>query len=182
MVQWAVDRWPGWTAERTLVLAIPPEVWAPPLAPIDLDGREFLPKPELHLTVIGRTLGRQVHESLGERFRDSAVRAAFEAHKWRITRTGECVRLAKQVRSNASGELHEVGSIVELVKLPAMSNFYKDLGDLLGRKLPVPPPHVTLYTYDSDDGIGVPTRAKLRAWTRRSVLAEELAAAEPMVS
>lgn len=182
MVQWSTNKWPGWSEERTLVLPIPPEVWAPPLAPIELDGREFAPKDELHLTVVGRELGRQVHETLGERFRDTAVRAAFEAQPWRMSRTGECLRIGKQVPSNLTGRTHEVGSIIELVTLPAMARFYRALGDLLGRKLPVPPPHVTLYVHGSEEGIGIPTKAKLRAWTRRSVRPDELAAAEPMVS
>lgn len=173
--------WPGWSPEKTLVLPIPPELWKPPVLPIELDGVEFRPKDELHVTLVGRALGRQIHETLGERFHTCAVRAAFEALDWRCARTGELLRLRKTIRLK-SGEARVVGAIVELLTMPAMAKFHRALGDLLGRKLAVPPPHVTLYTHDRDDGIGIPSRGKLRAWTVRRVHAGELAAAEPMVS
>lgn len=172
--------WPGWSSEQTIVLPIEPDVWAPPFAPIELDGLEFEPKTELHMTLVGKALGRQVHETLGERFRTCAVRAAFDSLDWRFERTGELRRLQKTVRMK-SGDSRTVGSIIEMVTMPALPKFYRALGDLLGRKLPVPPAHVTLYTYGREDGIGVPSMGKLRAWTMRRVRTEELAAAEPMV-
>jgi len=173
--------WPGWSPEKTLVLPIPPEVWMPPVRPVELDGVEFRPKDELHVTLVGRTLGRQLHDTLGERFRTCAVRAAFEALDWRYTRTGEYLRLEKTI-SMKSGEARPVGAIIERLSMPAMKGFHRALGDLLGRKLAVPPPHVTLYTFNRDDGIGIPGPSKLRAWTVRRVREEELAAAEVMVS
>ena len=173
--------WPGWTAERTLVLPIDADTWPPPFAPIELDGIAFRPKDELHVTLVGKALGRQLHDTLGERFRTCAVRAAFDALDWRMRRTGELRRLEKTVRLK-SGEARTVGAIIELVEMPALAKFHRALGDLLGRRLPVPPAHVTLYTHNRDDGIGVPGPAKLRAWTVRRVRAEEIAAAEPMVS
>ncbi|MFC0676392.1 hypothetical protein ACFFGH_00825 [Lysobacter korlensis] len=172
-------QWPGWSSERTLVLPIPPEVWKPPLAPLELDGLEFEPKDELHVTLVGPALGRQIHETLGERFRTCAVRAAFDALDWRFTRTGELLRLQKTVRLK-SGDQYVANSIIELVQMPAMAKFHHALGDLLGRKLTVPPPHVTLYTHGRDRGIGVPSTAKMRAWTRRRVSPDEIV--EPMMS
>ena len=172
--------WPGWTSEQTIVLPIAADVWAPPFAPIELDGIEFRPKDELHVTLVGKALGRQLCETLGERFRTCAVRAAFEALDWRFERTGQLLRLQKTIRMK-SGDSRVAGSIIERVTMPALPKFHRALGDLLGRRLPVPPPHVTLYTSNRDDGIGVPSPAKLRAWTKRRVSAEEIAAAEPMV-
>lgn len=173
--------WPGWTAERTLVMPVAPERWPPPLAPIELDGLEFQPRDELHVTLVGRALGRQLHETLGERFRTCAVRAAFEALDWRFERTGELLRLRKAVRLK-SGEQRIANAIIERIRMPAMARFHHALGDLLGRRLPVPPPHVTLYVHGRERGIGLPGPAKLRAWTVRSVDPRELAAAAPMVS
>lgn len=173
--------WPDWTPEKTLVIPIAPDRWKPPLAPIELDGLEFQPRSELHVTLIGRTLGRQIHETLGERFRTCAVRAAFESLDWRYERSGELLRLRKTVRLK-SGESRVANSIIERIRMPAMPRFHHALGDLLGRRLAVPPPHVTLYVHGRERGIGVPSLAKLRAWTVRQVDARELAAAEPMVS
>lgn len=173
--------WPGWSDERTLVLPIPVDAWAPPHAPIAIDGIEFEPKDELHLTLVGRALGRQIHATLGERFRTCTVRAAFEAQDWRFERTGELLRLRKTVRYT-SGEERVAHALVERVRMPAMARFHHALGDLLGRRLPVPPPHVTLYTQGRMDGIGIPSPSKLRAWTVRPVHPCELEAATPMVS
>ncbi|GHA87405.1 hypothetical protein [Cognatilysobacter bugurensis] len=173
--------WPGWSDEQTLVLPIPVDAWAPPHAPIALDGIEFEPRDELHVTLAGRALGRQLHASLGERFRNCAVRAAFEAQDWRLERTHELLRLRKVVRYK-SGEERISHALIEQVRMPAMARFHQALGDLLGRKLPVPPPHVTLYTHGRIRGIGVPSPAKLRAWTVRAVDSRELEAAVPMMS
>lgn len=174
-------QWPGWSDERTLVLPIPADAWAPPHTPISLDGIEFEPKDELHVSLVGRALGRQIHDTLGERFRTCAVRAAFEAQDWRFDRTGELLRLRKIARYR-SGEERVSHAVIERVRMPAMARFHHALGDLLGRKLPVPPPHVTLYARGRLRGIGVPSPAKLRAWTVRAVASRELEAATPMVS
>ena len=37
-----------------------------------------------------------------------------------------------------------------------MAAFHQALGQLLGRALPVPPPHVTLYVAGTARGIGLP--------------------------
>ncbi len=178
MTLFADPTWPDWSPDKTLVLPIALEEWKPPLASIELDRIEFEPKSELHVTLVGKALGRQIHETLGERFHTCAVRAAFESLDWRSERTGELLRLEKTLRLK-SGESRVVGAIIERVTMPAMAKFHHALGDLLGRKLPVPPPHVTLYTAGREDGIGVPSLAKLRAWTARRVRFDELS--EPMV-
>jgi hypothetical protein len=172
--------WPDWTPEKTLVVPIAPECWKPPFAPIELDGLTFEPKSELHVTLVGRMLGRQIHETLGERFRTCAVRAAFEALDWRFERTGELLRVQKTVRLK-SGERRVANAIIERIRMPAMAKFHHALGDLLGRKLAVPPPHVTLYVHGRAQGIGIPSVSKLRAWSVREVDARELAAVEPLV-
>ena len=52
-----------------------------------------------------------------------------------------------------------------------MARFYAKLRerDLIDNALPVPPPHVTLYTFNCDTGIGVPSEAELDALTRRRI-------------
>jgi hypothetical protein len=42
-----------------------------------------------------------------------------------------------------------------------MARFHGWLGQALGRALPVPPPHVTLYVRGDAEGIGVPDEASL---------------------
>ncbi len=156
---------PGWTPHRMLVLPIPRERWAPPDEGVEVDGLLFLPKRELHLTLIGRGLGQVLH---GDPSRRQAVREAFSRLNWGFTRTGELLRLEKRELAGG-GHGRAIGSIIERIELPAMVPFYESLAALLGRTLAIPPPHVTLYTAGRSQGIGVPDVATLRRLVVRQV-------------
>lgn len=156
--------WPGFSDAHTLILPLDD---APPKAPLGIDGRRFAPKDELHATLVGGALGRELQAALGDR-REAALRPAFEALDWSCARTGRGALIEKHGRRD-DGTTGAVASIVEFVDLPALAHFHRWLGGLLGRQLPLPPPHVTLYTLGCATGIGIPTPAKLRAWCRGEV-------------
>lgn len=160
--------------QHTLVLPIPRRAWPPPSQPVRLDGLVFAPKRELHITLIGSALGRALRAAVAGPSLDAAIAAAFAAQDWRFTRNGRLFRLQK----SSGGDSREptVGSIIELVDLPAMAPFHAALSRLLGQALPVPPAHVTLYTQGAATGIGVPSAEALRALTVREVDAAELQA------
>jgi len=156
--------WPGWSSDDTLVLPLDD---APPGTPCTLDGREFAPKQELHVTLVGRELGAALRAALGDRL-DAATRPAFEALDWSLARGGPRVLIEKPRRGD-DGTPGTVASVIELVELPALDFFYHWLGQLLGRELAVPPAHVTLYTHRKAGGIGIPNLRSLRAWSRGEV-------------
>lgn len=160
----AAARWPGWTRQRTLLLPVAPGQWPMPAGPVTVDGITLHPKRELHITLVGNALGRELEagEARGDIGRD-AVRQAFEARDWRWTRTGRRVRLEAPPRRKGGPVRH---ALVELVDLPAMAGFHAALGQLLGRALPVPPPHVTLYVAGTDRGIGLPDPDTLARYRR----------------
>jgi hypothetical protein len=160
--------WPGFSETDTLVL---PLQEAPPAGPVEIDGRRFEPKAELHVTLVGSALGRELRATLGERL-DAAVRPAFEALDWSYARTRLGALIEKTGRRD-DGRRGPVASIIEFIELPAMPHLHRWLGELLGRELPVPPPHVTLYTHACGKGIGIPSMVKLRAWTRRRLSFDE---------
>jgi hypothetical protein len=151
----------------TRVLPIDPAAWPPPAAPLVLDALAFEPKPELHLTLVGRALGRELQAVFGARAR-ALVEATFGARDWRFARTGRRLLLRKAFVDDGAARVAH--SIVELVELPAMASFHRELGRALGRQLPVPPPHVTLYTAGRAQGIGVSSPARLRAFTLRELV------------
>jgi hypothetical protein len=160
--------------QNTLVLPIAPRTWPPPAVPLRLDGLVFEPKRELHITLIGSALGCALRASIDAATLDRAIAAAVAAQDWAFTRRGQLLRLQKP---SADGDATQVvGSIIELIDLPAMAPFHAALSRLLDRPLPVPPPHVTLYTQGSSKGIGVPSEADLRALCVRDVGAPELQA------
>ncbi|GAB2517990.1 hypothetical protein [Lysobacter humi (ex Lee et al. 2017)] len=161
-------RWPGWSDDDTLLLALDD---APPAQSVEIDGRRFQPKDELHVTLVGRALGAELRRALGGRL-EAATRPAFEALDWSHAYTGER-RLIEASCTGDDGRRGPVASIIELVELPALPFFHRWLGELLGRQVAVPPPHVTLYTHGRARGIGLATPRLLRARTRRVLDAAE---------
>lgn len=156
--------------DQTLILPIPPDCWAPPTAPITVAGLALMPKPELHITLIGRALGAELQATFGQAVAAGMVSKAFAAGDWSFARSGRYLLLRK---TDPAGIAH---SIIELIALPAMAALHTALGRHLGRQLPVPPAHVTLYTAGRDNGIGVASPRRLRALTLRPVPAAELEA------
>src|SRR5690606_9303676 len=160
------------TVPHALVLPVSPAHWPPPRAAIEVDGVRLEPKAELHVTLVGRALGAELHAALGDRA-DALVAAARDMHDWDLERRGDWRLLRKPFTGNG-GRVAIAHSLIEPVDLPAMAPFRRALGRLLGRQLPVPPPHVTLYVAGLPQGIGVSSPARLRAFTVRPVAAGEL--------
>lgn len=166
-------KWPGWSPQKTLLLPIDVAAWPAPTVPVLLDGHHFVPKHELHVTLVGRALGQQLLASPGERrYRTLVLRTAYESLDWSYTRSGVLVRLEKH--GAEGGPDDRMGAIIELIDLPALDDFYRQLGLLLGREISVPPPHVTLYTAGKAKGIGIPNANALREFTVRTVKVDEL--------
>ena len=152
--------WPGWSRHKTVVIPVPVSAWRPPHEPLCLEGTIFTPKRELHVTLIGRTLGRELRAA--GLVRSPGLRDAFESQHWEYRRTGDGRWLRQTMDDGA-----QVQSLVELIEMPAMGALYRLLGAMLGRSLPTPPPHVTLYTAPRGLGIGVADRATLARYTHR---------------
>lgn len=153
------------SSPHTLLLPIDPDAWAPPSRDIEVDGITFAAKTELHITLIGARLGRELYTSLGPLFLRERLTHAFAACDWQFVRSGRLLKLAQQANDGgtATADAMTRGSIIEPVDLPAMRAFHHALGRLLGRELPVPPPHVTLWTSIDPRGIGVHRASRLRA-------------------
>ncbi|MGH8030483.1 MAG: hypothetical protein ACREO3_11175, partial [Arenimonas sp.] len=144
------------SALGTLVLPVDPAHWPPPTTPIELDAAPFVPKHELHVTLVGRALGAEVLDAIAAgRIDGRELREAFVAQRWRMRRSGWHLRLRRPAPDDA------IESVIELVALPAMARFHAWLGSALGRSLPVPPPHVTVHVRGDPDGIGVADAAAL---------------------
>ncbi len=154
------------------MLPVPVSLWTPPADGVGLDGVAFDPKPELHVTLVGGGLGDELHAVLGERYLAAASRAGFEQLDWSFVRGGRWLMLCKRAR--VDGEWKEFRSVIERVEMPAMARFHFALGQLLGRELALPPPHMTLFTAGRAKGIGVANGRQLRSYAVREVGAEEL--------
>ena len=160
-------RWPLPDGGDSLVLSIAPDCWAPPPDRVEIDGITFTPKSELHLTVIGNRLGRELRGAFAAPWLSAAVAEMLDAQDWRFARSGRHWLLRKPFVE--AGRPRLAHSIIERVEVPAMAPFHRELGRLLGRQLPMPPPHVTLYVAAGSQGIGVSSAARLRAFAVREV-------------
>lgn len=156
----------------SLILPIARGDWPPPDAPITIDGIRLQPKAELHVTLVGTSLGEELLRSVARPRLHDTVARVLAAHGTAPQRTGVLHLLRKPFDEN--GRRGTTHSVIEHVYLLAMAPLHAALGRLLGRQLPVPPPHVTLYTADDGRGIGVSSPARLRALCDRRVDPSEL--------
>lgn len=159
--------------DTTLILPVAPTRWPPPAGGVTVDGIDLQPKEELHITLVGGKLGRELVSVFGKARARERVAAAFDARHWEFERTGRYLLLRKAAGDGKGAR--PVHSIIEMVDLPAMASFQRSLGEALGRELPMPPAHVTLYVAGRRRGIGVSSEVELRALRVRDVAATELA-------
>lgn len=158
----------------SLILPIDRGDWPLPTVPVTLDGITLQPKPKLHVTPVGTALGEELLATLARPLLHDTVSRTLDAHGTAFNRTGVLHLLRKPFDEDEHrGVAH---SVIEHVHLPAMAPLHAALGRLLGRQLPVPPPHVTLYTAGDDRGIGISSPRRLRALAVRRVDPDELGA------
>lgn len=165
--------WPGLAPSGALVLPIPTRFWTPPSSPVQVDGLRFVPKAELHVTLLGQDKLRRLYgESRLQRAAvRAALRAAFADTDWFFARGGPRLRLQKRCTGGA-----RIGSVVELIDQPGLAAFVARVRAATGVDVPAGPAHVTLYTAGDARGIGVPDEAALREFTVREVGMHELRA------
>ena len=156
----------------SLVLPLDAAAWPPPRGTAIVEGVRLQPKAALHLTVFGRRLGSELRATLAPSYLEDALRHAWHPAAWRISRGGRLLLLRRMVPGD--GGPVAVHSVIECVQVAGMAPFHHALGRLLGRQLPVPPPHVTLYAAGRESGIGVANMRQLRALTVRQVAPAQL--------
>jgi hypothetical protein len=160
---------PHWTPAGTLLLGIADDALPLPEPSLRLDGIEFTRKRELHATIVGHALGSRLRRAnAGDAGMRAAVDAAIAARDWRWRRCREWALLERHEGDRCRH------SVIERIDLPAMADFHRRIGELLGDVLQVPPAHVTLYTAGGPKGIGVPDEATLARLRVRTLDAAEL--------
>ena len=164
-------KWPGLTSSNTLIISVDKQAFGIKPEPIEYSSKVFKPKQEAHITVIGSEFGTH----LLEQFIDNPeikhqLRLAFESTDWSYALTDE-LRLLTREDTDQTGRKMTQQTLIMLVKMPGMAVFYtklKTLG-LVNLEQPVPPPHVTLYTRNCDQGIGVRSDRELSELTSELV-------------
>jgi hypothetical protein len=115
-----------------------------------LDGRRLEPKDELHITVLSRDAAEQVARHMEQKPQGrQEMKNLVEQTEWSFH---------KQERFYHVSEDAETETIIQMVKMPGLEDFFRNLGELIGERLEIPPVHVTLFMRGTEKGIGLPTR------------------------
>jgi hypothetical protein len=140
--------------------------------------RGLMPKDAFHITILGFKVAKELKralKALPEAQRPDAllrIKTLVEQTDWRLSFRPERYYVAKEYVNpdpkNKDAFLRERReSLVQMVDMPGMEQFYRALNDLLSTTLEAPPAHVTLYTGGDDAvkskmGIGINSQAEFQ--------------------
>jgi hypothetical protein len=164
-------KWPGVNESGTVTIGLAAESFCLAKNEIDLHGELFMPKDELHVTLIGSELGLIIQDKIQhDQTIDTLLKKTFEEIDWIYKQTGPV-----HILSRSEDDVVEK-SVIMLIEMPGVTTFYdqlKALG-LIDLEAPVPPPHVTMYTQNCHLGIGVPNDDTLNTLSRETLSANTL--------
>jgi hypothetical protein len=123
-------------------------------AEIEAFGRRWQRKVEFHMTVIGAARVEEI--AAGDPGVRERVAGLLEG---RSIGTIEATRELRHVRHPEDPSFE---TIIVMVRCPALVDVYDDLSGELGTDLTPLPAHVTLYSTDPEDGIGINDQEQLR--------------------
>lgn len=142
-------------------------------------------KDELHITIIGFKNGTEVKKILknlspgDKQLKLTEIQTLIENTDWSFIRKDKAYHISKEYKTpdpnNTGADLLEVReSYIQIVDLPSIENFYKDLNGILGSSIKAPLAHITLFTKGTDrekarKGIGINSEVELAQLTPEPV-------------
>jgi hypothetical protein len=121
--------------------------------PVTYHGKTFLPKDEVHITIFGSRLSAELAEAMNQ---DSSLRrrlaAAIQGTDWDYQVQDEWYHVVDG----------EEETIIRMVAVPPLDDFYRRVERMAGVEIPYRPTHVTLFTYNSPEGIGIASEEEFR--------------------
>lgn len=138
--------------------------------PVHYQGRVFDPKPELHITIVSADAAETVRSFI-ERKPDDAVHVQeiVDETSWVFRELDSFYHVV---------EAPEVETIIQMVEVPHMADFFSRLSGLVGKGFILPPTHVTLYMRGTEKGIGLPTQTVFDQLVQNPIRPEELRPAQ----
>jgi hypothetical protein len=139
---------------------------------VEFEGKTFQPKDEVHITIVGSSLGAELAERLEQKAGlAEEVRAAIEETPWSYRLLDEWHHV---VREEGVDDKPYAESIIRMAEVPAIEDFYDRLRSLTGLQIEPRPTHVTLYIYEDDHGIGIATWNEFEQRVVKEVTPEKL--------
>lgn len=164
-------KWPGFNEKGNVIIGLADDTLRLEKNNIDMFGETFSPKEELHVTLIGSSLGLIIRDNIQlQQLSNRLLEKIFEEIDWSFKQTGPVHLLSRL----AEGGVEE--SIILLIDMPGVETFYEQLTSLglIEPNTPVPPAHITLYTRNCPLGIGVPNDDVLNTLSKKVLSLEEL--------
>ena len=117
--------------------------------PVTVQGKTFRPKDEVHLTIFGSALGQRLAERMAaDEGLEVAIRRAIAETGWSYQLQDDWYHVVRE---------DEAESIIRMVAVPPLEAFYMKVETVADLTIPERPAHVTLYTWQDDEGIGIAT-------------------------
>ena len=163
-------QWPGINSKGTVLIDLALETFHLSKAPVSVAIINYTPKDELHVTLVGEKVGAILQDKIKQVPRNiELLKHIFEGIDWSFEKSGPIHILSRSSKRGLQK------SIIMLIDMPGVTTFYHQLKlyDLIPDETPVPPAHVTLYTYHCPLGIGVPNDKTLHSLSKRSLSVED---------
>jgi hypothetical protein len=133
---------------------------------VRFEGRYFEAKDEVHITILSRDAAEAVRQHLERSPQDEdQVQRLVDESNWDYRKLDSFYHIQEEP---------EVETIVQMVEVPGAGTFFKQMGQLVGQELELPPTHVTLYMRGTEKGIGIPTQAEFERLAQKQIGLEEL--------
>ena len=162
--------WPGINAKGTVLIDLEFESFPVSKVPVLVDSLYYTPKDELHVTLVGEKVGSILQHKIKQDPKNIEVLVhIFESIDWAFNKSGPVHILSRSNKNNIQN------SIIMLIDMPGMTTFYQQLISfgLIPGETPIPPAHVTLYTYNCPPGIGVPSNRTLDSLSKKTLAVKE---------
>ncbi len=112
------------------------------------NDQTYQPKKELHITILSQDAAGQVQKALGKMpARGRQLRELVQAADWSYRKFQRFYHV-KDEQGNQS--------IIQMVEVSGLRQFFDDLNQIVQSQLKPPPTHVTLYVHGDEEGIALP--------------------------
>ena len=162
MISWHPD-WPGFGARGSLALPLPAAQFRGLERRLRVEGMDLALKDEFHVTLLDKELGARAQQPAPGGTLAARLPSLFAALDWRWRRSG-----ARWLLFEAKDGV-EAHTVIELLEMPALNDFRRDFGRLLGEPVPATPAHVTLYMHNTAIGIGLSSQAEFERLRLRPI-------------
>jgi hypothetical protein len=145
---------------------------------IDLEGYEYPqvrvkyqdsllePKDELHITVISQVGAERLANFMRENQEGrEKVKSLVQETDWAFRKQDRFFWIQKE---------DGVETIIQMVEVPSMVDFFRSLSQITGFGLEPPPAHVTLFMLGTEKGIGLPDRDVFERITKENIELDDL--------